>query len=128
MKTALNHVRANVRDLQAAVAWYTQVLGLEVDFTYPPDSTTPFYIQFRRSEGAIFSIMAAEPIGGRFNFYVADVDWAWQDLKHKAQVIEPLFDTPYGTRKFTLRDPDGNEIGFVAAISGSKDGERAGGA
>src|SRR5580704_7400694 len=120
MKTALNHVRANVRDLQAAVRWYTEVLGFEVDFTYPPGASTPSYIQFKRSEGAIFSIMAAEPIGGRFNFYVADVEEAWQNLQHKAQVIEPLLDTPYGTRKFTLRDPDGNEIGFVAAISGSK--------
>ena len=28
-------------------------------------------------------------------------------------VVEPLFDTPYGTRKFTIADPDGNELGFV---------------
>jgi hypothetical protein len=28
-------------------------------------------------------------------------------------VIEPLFDTPYGSRKFTISDPDGNELGFV---------------
>jgi uncharacterized glyoxalase superfamily protein PhnB len=117
MKTALNHVRANVRDLHAAVTWYTQVLGFEIDFAYPPGASTPSYVQFKRSEGAVFSIMAAETIGGRFNFYVADVDRAWQNLKRKSQVIEPLFDTPYGTRKFTLRDPDGNEIGFVAAIS-----------
>jgi uncharacterized glyoxalase superfamily protein PhnB len=32
-----------------------------------------------------------------------------------AEVIEPLQDTPYGTRKFTIRDPDGNELGFVQA-------------
>jgi catechol 2,3-dioxygenase-like lactoylglutathione lyase family enzyme len=114
MKTVLNHVRANVRDLQKAINWYTQILGFEIDFTYPPGSSPPTYVQFKRSDGAIFSIMAAEPIGGRFNFYVADVDAAWESLKDKAQVIEPLFDTPYGTRKFTLRDPDGNEIGFVA--------------
>jgi len=114
MKTALNHVRANVRDLAKAINWYTQILGFEIDFTYPPGSSSPTYVQFKRSDGAIFSIMAADPIGGRFNFYVADVDAAWESLKDKAQVIEPLFDTPYGTRKFTLRDPDGNEIGFVA--------------
>jgi predicted enzyme related to lactoylglutathione lyase len=114
MKTALNHVRANVRDLEKAVKWYTEVLGFEVDFTYPPGAAVPSYAQFKRSEGAMFSIMAAEPIGGRFNFYLIDVDSAWQSLKDKVQVIEPLFDTPYGSRKFTLQDPDGNEIGFVA--------------
>jgi uncharacterized glyoxalase superfamily protein PhnB len=32
-----------------------------------------------------------------------------------AEVVEPLHDTPYGTRKFTIRDPDGNELGFVQA-------------
>jgi len=116
MKTALNHVRANVPDLAQATKWYTEVLGFEVDFTYPPGAAMPSYVQFKRSEGAIFSIMAAEPIGGRFNFYIPDVDAAWESLKDKAQVIEPLFDTPYGTRKFTLGDPDGNEIGFVKMI------------
>jgi len=30
-----------------------------------------------------------------------------------AIVIAPLFTTPYGTRKFTIADPDGNELGFV---------------
>jgi catechol 2,3-dioxygenase-like lactoylglutathione lyase family enzyme len=114
LRTALNHVRANVSDLEKAVKWYTEVLGFEIDFTYPPDAAKPSYVQFKRSEGAIFSIMAGKPIGGRFNFYVTDVDAAWQSLKDKTAIIEPLFDTPYGTRKFTLRDPDGNEIGVVA--------------
>jgi catechol 2,3-dioxygenase-like lactoylglutathione lyase family enzyme len=114
MKTMLNHVRANVRNLQASVAWYTGILGLEVDFTYPPGMTEPTYIQFKRSEGAIFSIMAAEPIGARFNFYVEDVDVLWQSLRTTTKVVESLFDTPYGTRKFTISDLDGNEIGFVA--------------
>jgi catechol 2,3-dioxygenase-like lactoylglutathione lyase family enzyme len=117
MKTALNHVRANVRDLPIALQWYTEVLGFEIDFTYPPGAAVPSYAQFKRSEGAIFSIMVADPIGGRFNFYVADIEQTWESLKQKAPVIEPLFDTPYGTRKFTIADPDGNEIGFVATAS-----------
>ena len=37
----------------------------------------------------------------------------WEALRDRAEVVEPLFDTPYGTRKFTVRDPDGNELGFV---------------
>ena len=41
-----------------------------------------------------------------------DVDKLWEELKDKVTVIEPLFDTPWGTRKFTIADPDGNEIGF----------------
>jgi len=34
-------------------------------------------------------------------------------VKDNATVVEPLFDTAYGTRKFTIADPDGNELGFV---------------
>ena len=33
-----------------------------------------------------------------------------------AEVVEALFDTPYGTRKFTVKDPDGNELGFVQEV------------
>ena len=37
----------------------------------------------------------------------------WADLRDRADVVDPLLDTPYGTRKFTIKDPDGNELGFV---------------
>ena len=30
-----------------------------------------------------------------------------------AWVVEPLFTTAYGTRKFTIADPYGIELGFV---------------
>ena len=39
------------------------------------------------------------------------IDWA--RLSHRVEVVEPIFDTAYGTRKFTICDPDGNELGFV---------------
>lgn len=42
-----------------------------------------------------------------------DPDALWEQLKDHAPVIEALFDTAYGTRKFTIADPDGNELGFV---------------
>lgn len=47
------------------------------------------------------------------NFEVDDVDGWWKRLRDDADVLEPLMDTEYGTRKFTIRDPDGNELGFV---------------
>ena len=53
--------------------------------------------------------MQAEGRGGRFNFAVDDPDALWERLKDSAPVIEPLFTTAYGTRKFTITDPDGND-------------------
>nr|WP_209366462.1 VOC family protein [Sediminibacillus dalangtanensis] len=49
----------------------------------------------------------------RFNFYVDDLDGLWEELKDKVEVLEVLFTTAYGSRKFTIFDIDGNELGFV---------------
>ena len=113
MGTPLTHVRANVRDLKQAIEWYRETLGFEVRNLWPTE--TPNYADFVSSEGATFSVMEAEPVptGARFNFAIEDVDGLWERLKESADIVEPLFDTPYGSRKFTIRDPDGNELGFV---------------
>jgi len=113
MKTKLLHVRANVSNLQRSIRWYEEVLGFKVTDLWPPEN--PNYAHFEADHGAIFSIMENEkvPSNGRFNFYVADVDGLWEKLKDQVEVVEELFDTPYGSRKFTIRDLDGNELGFV---------------
>ncbi|WP_339192909.1 VOC family protein [Aeribacillus sp. FSL K6-8210] len=113
MKTRLTHVRINVSDLQRAVKWYEDVLGFKVTDTWPPEK--PNYAQFELGEGAIFSIMEDPnvPSHGRFNFNVEDVEGLWERLKDNVDVVEELFDTPWGSKKFTIRDLDGNELGFV---------------
>jgi catechol 2,3-dioxygenase-like lactoylglutathione lyase family enzyme len=113
MHTRLTHVRANVRNLQKALDWYCTVLDFEVDGLWP--SENPVYAAFISQEGATFAIGVAEPVptGARFNFAANDVDALWEHLKDKVEIVEPLFETPYGTRKFTIRDLDGNELGFV---------------
>ncbi len=112
MKTRLAHVRANVRELDKAIHWYTNTLGFELDSVWPHDK--PVYADFNLQEGAVFSIGVAEPVpgGARFNFSIQDVDALWEYLKDKVEIVEKLYDTPYGTRKFTIRDLDGNELGF----------------
>lgn len=113
MKTRLLHVRANVKDLEKAVKWYTEVLGFTVEASWPPEN--PNYVHFANEKGAIFAIMKDDhaPSYGRFNFYVDNVDLLWESLKDKVEIVEPLFTTDYGSRKFTIRDLDGNELGFV---------------
>ena len=111
MLTRLDHVRANVGDPRRAVEWHTTVLGFEVESYWPPDQ--PNYAHFVSAGGATFALMEADGLGGRFNFTVDDPDALWEQLNGKVTVIEPLFDTAYGTRKFTIADPDGNELGFV---------------
>jgi uncharacterized glyoxalase superfamily protein PhnB len=113
MQTRLRHVRANVRNLERAIKWYCDYLGFELDSVWSPE--TPVYADFNAQEGAVFSIGVAEtgPSGARFNFAIEDVDAFWEQLKDKVEIVEQLYDTPYGTRKFTIRDLDGNELGFT---------------
>lgn len=113
MKTRLLHIRANVSNLNDSIKWYEEFLGFKVTGTWPPEN--PNYAHFESLEGATFSIMEDEkvPSNGRFNFCVEDVDSLWNKLKNKVDVVEEIFDTPYGTRKFTIKDISGNELGFV---------------
>jgi len=113
LKTRLLHVRVNVSDLNKSIKWYEEILGFKVTGKWPPQR--PNYAHFESEEGATFSIMESKklPSNGRFNFTVEDIDRFWNRLKDKVDVVEELFDTPYGTRKFTIKDIDGNELGFV---------------
>lgn len=108
----LEHVRVNVRDFERAVAWYESMLGLTAVGHWPPEA--PAYAHFETG-AAQFAISVMEPVpaAGRYNFTVDDVDEWWARLHGRAEVVEALYDTPYGTRKFTIKDPDGNELGFV---------------
>ncbi len=111
MKTRLTHVRANVNNLQKSIEWYENVLGFIAEDPYPAEN--PVYVSFEFGEGACFSIMIDEkPSLGRYNFVTENVDTLWEQLKDKVEVVEPIFDTPYGMRKFTIKDLDGNELGF----------------
>ncbi|HEV7651211.1 MAG TPA: VOC family protein [Actinophytocola sp.] len=109
------HARVNVRDLDSAIAWYTRLFGVPAEGHWPPGA--PTYAHFTLG-AAQFALGRYEPVpaaGARFNFEVDDVDAWWARIGPSADVLEPLHDTPYGTRKFTIRDPDGNELGIVAA-------------
>lgn len=113
MKTRLTQVRANVTDLERSIEWYESMLGFKCSFKNITDRWQ--YAQFDSDEGAVFSIMVADTSGAkaRFNFKVDDVDSIWNTLKDTVTIIEMIETLPYGNRKFTIADPDGNELGFV---------------
>ena len=108
----LEHVRVNVSNFRRAVAWYESILELPATSHWPPDD--PKYAHFQTGPTQ-FALSELEPVpaAGRYNFSVSDVDHWWSKLRDRADVVEELYDTPYGSRKFTIRDPDGNELGFV---------------
>ena len=113
MKTRLTHVRANVRDLHKAIEWYESVLGFECTGADINDKWQ--YADFANDGGAVFAIAVDVnvPSHGRFNFDVDDADALWENLKNKVNIVQAIETMPYGTRKFTIKDLYGNELGFV---------------
>jgi predicted enzyme related to lactoylglutathione lyase len=109
----LTHVRVNVGDLDLAIEWYERVFGVAAQGHWPPDKPTYAHFDLGPAQFALGRYEPVPSLGVRFNFEVDDVDSWWARIGVGADVIEALFDTPYGTRKFTIRDPDGNELGFV---------------
>lgn len=113
MKTNLMHVRANVSDLHKSIEWYENILGFECTGA---DITERWsYADFICGEGATFAIAVSDQgaSSARFNFDVENVDELWEQLRDKVTVVERIETMPYGARKFTIADPDGNELGFV---------------
>jgi predicted enzyme related to lactoylglutathione lyase len=113
MKTKLTHVRVNVRNIHKSVEWYETILGFECNGIDINDRWS--YADFKSETGAVFAIMEDKnvPSCGRFNFEVEQVDSLWEKLKDKVEIIQEIETMPYGTRKFTIKDLDGNELGFV---------------
>jgi catechol 2,3-dioxygenase-like lactoylglutathione lyase family enzyme len=111
----LTHVRVNVQDLAAAIEWYERLLGVPAAGHWPAGDPTYAHFTLGAAQFALGRYDPATATGARFNFEVDDVDAWWHRLNPEYDVLETLVDTPYGTRKFTIRDPDGNELGFVQA-------------
>jgi catechol 2,3-dioxygenase-like lactoylglutathione lyase family enzyme len=113
MKTKLSHVRANVSDLQKSIEWYEEMLGFECTGADITDRWS--YADFECGEGATFAIVVSDKgtTSARFNFVVDNADMLWEKLKDKVTIVEVIETMPYGNRKFTIADPDGNEIGLV---------------
>lgn len=102
-------------DLSRSIAWYETLLGVPAAGHWPPDAPTYAHFTLGPAQFALGRYDPAPARGARFNFTVADVDAWWSRIGPGVDVVETLFDTPYGTRKFTIGDPDGNELGFVQA-------------
>jgi len=111
----LVHVRVNVRDLGAALPWYEWLFGFPADGHRPAGAPTYVHFMLGPAQFALGECPPAPGSGTRVTFEVADVDAWWDRVAPGTEVLEPLYDTPYGTRRFTIRDPDGNELGFVRA-------------
>jgi uncharacterized glyoxalase superfamily protein PhnB len=104
-----------VRDLDAAVAYYTGVLGMAVDFTVPGWAFLSRGA-FRVMLGHCADAMAAHETGDHSYFVyvtVEGVDALYEEVVARgAELTQRLADKPWRMREFGVRTPEGHRIMF----------------
>lgn len=110
-----------VRDADAAVAWYTEVLGGRELFRLTDPAGAVVHAELRLGDGVLMlgeeapehDTLAPPSVGGtavRIHLYVDDVDRVFETAAARgAEVLIPLADQFYGDRSGRLRDPFGHE-------------------
>lgn len=112
----ISAITLRVNDMARAVAFYGELLGLEVIYGGESSSFTSL-----RTTGSADVILNLEqgPVSaewGRLIFYVNNVDETWAYFQSKG------FDPPqpqnavWGERYFHLRDPAGHELSFAQLL------------
>ena len=104
-----------VRNLSAAVEFYTKVLGFRLEHLHNDE-----YAVMRR-EAARIGLMRATPEWppgiGRMYAFIRGIEEFFAAVEGSVapaggKVIESLAPRPYGLKDFAISDPDGNRLGF----------------
>lgn len=104
-----------VRDLAAAVEYYTRVLGMAVDFTAPGWAFLSRG-SFRLMLGHCADALPASETGDHSYFVYVTVEGIDEFFKevsgNGASLTQTLADKPWGMREFGVRTPEGHRIMF----------------
>lgn len=127
MTLTISKCFVQVNDVDAAVAFYRDALGLEVQLdvpngefrwvtVVPPDQPDVAVILSNYVEGsdadrsAVTGLVAKGAFGG-VHFRSTDLDATFARLvEHGAEVVDEPADQPWGVRDGSVRDPSGNLI------------------
>lgn len=110
------------RDAAAAIAWLSRVLGFVEQLVVPGEGGDITHAQLVLGQGMVmlgsdredmygFRAPGADGSGAALNcFIITDIDAAYaRALAAGEKALEGgITDTPYGSRAFTLRDPEGH--------------------
>jgi uncharacterized glyoxalase superfamily protein PhnB len=114
-----------VRDVQASVAFYRDVLGFTLAMSVPDQPPYvfagvqhgPVQIFFNDSAAAAEELpdLLNRPIGGTLTLYilVSGIDDLFARVSPRARLVMPMKTQFYGMREFAIADPDGWVITFA---------------
>lgn len=104
----------SVSNLEKSKLFYIGLLGFEENGFYEPTK----WLSFKHKGSSFFAIQEVpgfkrQPSEDTIDFYVNDVEKLWKRIKDKVTVKQKLENTPWGSYKFVIQDPDGYNLGFV---------------
>jgi len=104
------HASVFVRDVAAAVDFYTNKLGFTLGFLWGEPTATMAGVNL--GEVQIF-LEQGKPNGTVLSFVVGNADELFEYQRAMGvEVVEPVADRFYGVRDYRVRDPDGNDLSF----------------
>ena len=106
------------RDIQRAIAFYTQKLGFKLAFA--DDGEPPNYVGLKRDAVMLHMQFQFEHEMStiRLRFLVEDADALFREYSLGGVECSPtgVRDTPWGTREFALYDLDRNSLTFYRRL------------
>ena len=113
------HASFVVADTAKALAFYQQVLGLELDVTRPDLGFPGAWLNIGGQQIHLLEVANPDPVvgrpehGGRDRHIALQID-SIEKLKAKlAQAGVPFTESKSGRRALFCRDPDGNALEFI---------------
>lgn len=107
-----HHLFVQASDFDASMAFYRDVLGWSVTRSWGGEGKDRGAVL---SGGGVKVVVSEGPAGGirpDVHLDIHDVDARFRALPAGAHVLRAPEDTPWGTRWFVVRDPDGKVIAF----------------
>jgi len=109
----------NTWDIQASIAFYTEVIGFECENV----SEAHGWASLTRDNVSIMLTRPNQHMGhtapvltGSLYIKTDDVDGCWEKIKDKTQVCYPIEDFDYGMREFGVFDNNGYLLQFGQAL------------
>jgi catechol 2,3-dioxygenase-like lactoylglutathione lyase family enzyme len=119
MRASIEKVSAitlKVADMQASIAFYRDVLCLEL--IYGGGDSGFSSLRIPNTDFPIINLQHGDAARGwgRMIFHVSNVDAFWTRLKEEGFNPDSPQDAPWGERFFHVHDPDGHELSFARPL------------
>jgi len=110
-----------VKNLDAAIEWYTQTLGFELNYKMDEMAWCEMSSPVQRVNLGLSQVESVAPEGGAtLTFGVKDLDRARASLEeHKVRFDGDTLTFPGMVRLATFFDPDGNKLMLYQDLSGA---------